>query len=46
MLIFANIQFRTLLVIQSWEEWLILQKAVLPFTKTWMDKGTVQRGTW
>ena len=46
MLIFANIQFRTLLVIQSREEWLILQKAVLPFIKTWMDKGTVQRGTW
>jgi len=33
-------------MIQSWEEWLTHQKAVLPFIDTWMGWGVGQRGTW
>jgi len=30
---------------QNWEEWLIHQKAVLPFSETWTGWRVGQRGT-
>ena len=42
---FFNIFVNDLLMIQSWEEWLTHQKAVLPFSKTWTDWTVRQGGT-
>jgi len=35
-----------LLMIKSWEDWLIYLKTVLPFNKTWTDWEVGQGGTW
>jgi len=35
----------SLLTIQSWEEWLRQQKAVLPFSKTWTGWRVGQTGS-
>ena len=35
----------SLLMTQSWEEWLIYQKAVLPFRETWTGWRVEWRGT-
>ena len=34
-----------MLMIWRWEEWFAIQKAVLPFNKTWTDWRIVQEGT-
>jgi len=35
----------SLMKTQNWEEWLIHQKAVLPFSETWTGWRVGQRGT-
>ena len=40
-----DFNLRSLLMIQSWEEWLTHQKAVLLFSETWTGWRAGQRGT-
>jgi len=40
-----SIPSASLVMIKNWEEWLIHQKAVLPFSETWTGWRTGCRGT-